>query len=1521
MKRLSVVILAMVALGRAIPALAAFAIFMASTVSVTTQAPVNTALPVINAANFANGTGGALSVSNGTWVNSPTSYNYQWWTELPATPSTSGRITQTNIGGATSASYTPPTCASNCPLYGVTVSASNTAGTGYSIPVQLVGPQPATAAGLPTNTAAPTIGSFIPYGVGVSVMSVSGGTWTNSPVAYSYQWEQSASSTCSSPTVISGAVRQVYAPSTSDEGLYMCVAVTAYNQQGSATATTTTGQIVAASTAVPSAGAAWSGVTISGTPQVGQVLTLPSPSTLCNTFDSYFTSGVNFPVQSSCYYTWYDWNGTTATPISGVTSNSYTVQTSDVGYQIEASVSGSNSFGTGTLPNTAPTATVTTPSAVPANTVLDTIYSVVGSSPCTTTSTWLVGCKLQVTLGTWTNSPLLYSYQWLRNGVAIAGATNYNYTPAAADQGDTISLQVIANNNIGHSTTETTAATGTILETGVPVGSTIPTITGNPVQGGLLTASTGTWTLSPTSYAYQWLRNGTNISGATSQTYTLISADVGNPITVSVLATNSAGTAASALVSNPTANVTNPGGLVASCTVSISGTAEAGAALTASATGCTNSPTSYAYAWSSGGSPVGTNSSTYTLAESDVGNTITVAITPTNAVGTTPPFTSSPTATITNPPAPSGGSVTAITNAPTVGQPATWSTSGWSGLGTITYQYETCVGTWSGTSCSNPVQGWPTEGYVPSSSDIGSTLTYIVIATNLGGSTTAYIAASSTVANPAASTNTTAPVIAGTAEVGNDLVSAIGVWTSTQTQFTFQWCSSGIAHTSACNTGYGPITGATKQVYTLQSSDQGNTIEVGVNAINGAGTVTAFSAPTSAVAAFPIIAGGCNGWASSTFYDGCKGAPPAGPYTVQHANFFSGYAERSGQVYPSGYGCKGNANCHPPWAVAGVDYPVGVSCGSSCGFASPGTATDPTSASPNITGVNPGDCTQQTNTNSNWTASWSSVNGGTATFTYTGSSFVWIGGKEVVSGFSPSGYNGTFINPPIPSTGSNELVQNQSFTVPMAVNPGSFVSAGSITSYGDRLNCNVTTSGGTVSIGPIDFSGNGNPYGQALSFTLTGGNNICIIHDSLIVADTMQSVSSQLSSDIITGCKYLVLRNNLYEVRDTSGAQTPQFPAMWNEQLYVWVSTGSNTGAAAQVLNIPTIQQYNAFVSCPARCTGFAGALSSRFNYMEGLNAYTTTGNGAHGDGIETSLYNGPIGFHTPCYCTGGDIISEKFDTWLTSPPVGSTGTGAAVDCVTCGLINVPEGSVNGWTSGDGILHIVSGSDFYNDFPMIHTSMSNATLVTQCKDAAGNTGCNLKQFQSCSPVSPCEYTVSIPLVACPTNLTIPGQTCAFTYIYPATFDVADVRNNIYANNIINANGSGGQGGGSPVGNGAPIGIFYGDYNNTTIKNNYVDMCGVHQANGNGTWNTGFPEPTCFSPPVITVQGGVSIPAVTLGNGQSGNTFNDFAVPNNPPTQGDNVLMQNGGCLLAFGTLNSVGFQPNPLTDCATVAPP
>lgn len=82
---------------------------------------------------------------------------------------------------------------------------------------------------------------------------------------------------------------------------------------------------------------------------------------------------------------------------------------------------------------------------------------------------------------------------------------------------------------------------GPTLPTAAPVVATLPVITGSPQVGQTLTTTSGVWANSPTGFAYQWLKAGSPISGATATTYVPVIGDLGTMISVIVTATNGIG--------------------------------------------------------------------------------------------------------------------------------------------------------------------------------------------------------------------------------------------------------------------------------------------------------------------------------------------------------------------------------------------------------------------------------------------------------------------------------------------------------------------------------------------------------------------------------------------------------------------------------------------------------------------------------------------------------------------------------------------------------------------------------------------------------------------------------------------------------------------------------------------------------------------------------------------------------------------------------------------------------------------
>jgi hypothetical protein len=177
------------------------------------------------------------------------------------------------------------------------------------------------------------------------------------------------------------------------------------------------------------------------------------------------------------------------------------------------------------------------------------------------------GQTLTASSGGWSGTPTSFAYQWQDCNVTggscanVAGATVSSYTLGAADVGHTVRVLVTAS-NAGGGTSASSAAT--IPVTGIPplppVNTGAPVLSGSAVEGQTMSVSTGTWTGSPTSFAYQWQDCSvlgllcSNITGATSTTYKLQASDVGHTLRAQVTATNAGGSVAA--VSAASATVT-----------------------------------------------------------------------------------------------------------------------------------------------------------------------------------------------------------------------------------------------------------------------------------------------------------------------------------------------------------------------------------------------------------------------------------------------------------------------------------------------------------------------------------------------------------------------------------------------------------------------------------------------------------------------------------------------------------------------------------------------------------------------------------------------------------------------------------------------------------------------------------------------------------------------------------------------------------------------------------------------------
>jgi hypothetical protein len=237
---------------------------------------------------------------------------------------------------------------------------------------------------------------------------------------------------------------------------------------------------------------------VSGHAQVGQTLTAKP--------GSWRPRGVSFT------YKWLR-NGR---PILGATAQTYTLTAADQGAAISVKVIGSRAKY---KPKSKTSKRTSKVKAGQITTATPTITGVVA-----------VGRTLAVTPGAWQPSGLSFSYEWKVAGVTAA--TGGSWTVPASALGKTITVTATATKT-GYLTSSRTSSASSPVASGSLTGS-VPTISGTAQVGAALTATPGSWGPSPVSLAYQWIRSGTPIAGATGSSYSLSSADQGKQLTVSV---------------------------------------------------------------------------------------------------------------------------------------------------------------------------------------------------------------------------------------------------------------------------------------------------------------------------------------------------------------------------------------------------------------------------------------------------------------------------------------------------------------------------------------------------------------------------------------------------------------------------------------------------------------------------------------------------------------------------------------------------------------------------------------------------------------------------------------------------------------------------------------------------------------------------------------------------------------------------------------------------------------------------
>ncbi len=680
-----------------------------------------------------------------------------------------------NISGATSASYVlnPTAVSDSGAQFDVVV--SNAAGTVTSSAATLTvnpAPVPPSITTQPANltVTAPNQASFSVVATG------------DAPLAY--QWRRNGSN-------ISGATSSSYVlnpTAVSDSGAQFDVVVT--NGAGTITSAVAT-------------------LTVNPTPVPPSITTQPANLTVTAPNQASFS--VVATGDAPLAYQWRR-NGSN---ISGATSSSYVLNptaVSDSGAQFDVVVTNA----AGSVTSAAATLTVN-PAPVPPSITTQPANVTVTAPGSATFSVVATG-----------DAPL--SYQWRRNGTAITGATSASYIldpTAVADSGT--QFDVIVSNGVGNITSA--AATLTVNATPVP-----PSFTTQPASVTVTEPAGATFSVVVTGDAplsYQWRRNGTAITGATSSSYVLNpTAMADNGAQFDVIVSNAVGS-----ITRTVATLTvNPAPAPPSITTqptNVTVTAPNAANFSVVATG--DAPLSYQWR-RNGVDIVGATSSSYTLdptALEDSGAHFSVVVS--NAVGTATSasvtLTVNVTPSITTPPA----SVTVVAPAS-----ATFTVVA-AGTAPFTYQWRrNGVAIGAATSASYVLN--PTAA-----ADSGAT--FDVVVSNAAGTVTS-AAATLTVNVPPSITTSPANLT-----VTSPAAATFSIVASGTAPLSYQWRRNGVA--------IGGATGASYELNPTAVTDNGATFDVVVS--NVAGTVT------SATATLTVFAGGTFPVVDANFNAGADG--------------------------------------------------------------------------------------------------------------------------------------------------------------------------------------------------------------------------------------------------------------------------------------------------------------------------------------------------------------------------------------------------------------------------------------------------------------------------------------------------------------------------------------------------------------------------------------------------------------------------------------------------------------------------
>lgn len=214
------------------------------------------------------------------------------------------------------------------------------------------------------------------------------------------------------------------------------------------------------------------------------------------------------------------------------------------------------------------------------------------------------------------------TYQWVRDGVPIRGATGATRKLNLDDVGKKVSLEVTATAP-GHAPRTVTSPNVTVGKGPLP-NVTKASIVGTPKVGNTLTVRPGTWSPSPTSYTQEWYRENRKLRSATGTTCKVTAADRGHRIRVVVWANRDGYHPGYASAKSSTVK----SGTIRAATPKLSGTPKVGSTLRLSRGSWSPSSVKFTQQWYRNSYPIPGATGTYRkLTSADRGARIHVRVT------------------------------------------------------------------------------------------------------------------------------------------------------------------------------------------------------------------------------------------------------------------------------------------------------------------------------------------------------------------------------------------------------------------------------------------------------------------------------------------------------------------------------------------------------------------------------------------------------------------------------------------------------------------------------------------------------------------------------------------------------------------------------------------------------------------------------------------------------------------------------------------------------------------------------